>query len=384
MRRLVFLIGAGLLLGFGIAAAQNSVEEVCAALVTQALEIAEEACSTLDANTACYGHPRAEAEAAGDAALTFETPGDKVMLSEVARLQTAPYDAESGEWGIVVVQIGEAVEDNAFNRLLLVGDTTLSNGSTDDVTAFTIVTGAEESCVGAPNSVVMQSAEDTQFSLNGAELALTSGSTAVVTAVPEQALTMLVLIGEATVSAAGEQQTVSAGQMTAVALGGEDGLLVIGAPEIPEAFDFSLIQFLPLHLVSATVEIPAADRWTDTGVEIEAGQAFLVVASELVKTIDYMPWSAPEGHSTADCRAVGREDWDCRCRTLPEWGTCTVDELASMTLVGRVGEGEAFIVGAGGFFTADTTGTLFLGPNDNTFTDNVGAYQAIIVVEAGE
>lgn len=51
-----------------------------------------------------------------------------------------------------------------------------------------------------------------------------------------------------------------------------------------------------------------------------------------------------------------------------------------MTLLGRIGEsGEPFIVGAGGFFTAKADGELFLGPNDNTFTDNVGAYYAFVI-----
>jgi hypothetical protein len=52
-----------------------------------------------------------------------------------------------------------------------------------------------------------------------------------------------------------------------------------------------------------------------------------------------------------------------------------------MRLVGRVGEkGSVFVVGAGGFFATKTDGELFLGANDNTFTDNVGQYEALVLL----
>jgi hypothetical protein len=52
-------------------------------------------------------------------------------------------------------------------------------------------------------------------------------------------------------------------------------------------------------------------------------------------------------------------------------------------MVGRVGaDGRPFIIGAGGFFATNKDGELFLGPNDNKFDDNIGAYQAFIVVNA--
>jgi hypothetical protein len=52
-----------------------------------------------------------------------------------------------------------------------------------------------------------------------------------------------------------------------------------------------------------------------------------------------------------------------------------------MVLVGRVGEdGTPFIVGSGGIFTTAADGALYLGPNDNTFEDNIGSYYALISV----
>ena len=92
-----------------------------------------------------------------------------------------------------------------------------------------------------------------------------------------------------------------------------------------------------------------------------------------------MPWSSPRGHAATDCVAAGRGDWDCRCRSLPEWGTCTLDEVPSMTLLARIGEDTPFIVESGGVFTARAAGILQLGPNDNTFEDNIASYHAIIL-----
>jgi hypothetical protein len=266
---------------------------------------------------------------------------------------------------------------------LMLGDVTLTrvdDGNTEN--DFSVRTSAQEpSCSGAPNKLMLQTPQGVtvDFGLNGAEISVSENTMVVVSAIPYEEMTIMVASGEITITSEGVAQIVVAGEQVVIALGGDTGLVVVAVPGDPGEFDFALIQFLPFQTLSEVVELPSAERWTATGVVLEAGQSYLLVNSGLVKTIDYMPWSAPEGHSTADCSAAGRGDWDCKCRTLPEWGTCTLDEVASMTLLGRIGEeGEAFIVGSGGFFRADAAGELFLGANDNTFTDNVGSYYAII------
>ncbi|MEO1287051.1 MAG: hypothetical protein AAFV93_04730, partial [Chloroflexota bacterium] len=133
------------------------------------------------------------------------------------------------------------------------------------------------------------------------------------------------------------------------------------------------------------IEISAANRWTGTGIMLEEGETYSIVGTEFVKTIDYMPWTGPAGHSSSDCSAAGRDDWDCQCRSSAEWGTCTIDEVNSMLLVGRIGDdGTPFSIGAGGTFTASNSGELFLGANDNTFSDNVGSYYVIITAGSAE
>lgn len=381
-----------------VISAQNSEDDVCAQLVREALETANESCSALEGDVACYGYDVVNVEAVSDTEITFASPGDMVNLADIASIKTARANPNQAEWGIAILNL----EDDEFatvstaSRIVMIGDVSLTPTvppeNVDVVrnlgNRFTLETGDRQSrCLATQNRLLIQThiEQGAELALNGADFAIEPDSVIVADALKDGEMTVLVIKGAVEIVADRESVTISAGEQTVLTLGGDDGLMVVGVPGEPETFDVSVIQFLPFQLTFEVTEIPALDRWTGTGVTLEAGQSYIIMAGELVKTIDYMPWSAPEGHSTADCAAAGRGDWDCRCRTSGEWGTCTLDEVESMRLVGRVGEeGEPFIVGAGGFFAAKTDGELFLGPNDNTFTDNVGAYYAIIAVASDE
>lgn len=381
-----------------LVSAQNSEDEVCAQLVVAAIQTANESCSALEGDVACYGYDVVTAEAVADTDMSFASPGDVVNLSDIASIKTERANPNQGEWGIAVLNL----EDDEFatvstaSRIVMIGDVSLTpTVPPENVEVFrnlgnrfTLETGERQSrCLATQNRVLIQThvEQGAELAFNGAEFVLEPDSVIAVNAFKDGDMTVLVIKGSVTITADDEAMTVKTGETTIILLGGDDGLVVIGAPSQPEPFDIRLIQFLPFQLTFEVTEIPALDRWTATGVELEAGQSYIIMAGELVKTIDYMPWSAPEGHSTADCAAAGRGDWDCRCRTSGEWGTCTLDEVESMRMVGKVGdEGEPFIVGAGGFFAAMTDGELYLGPNDNTFTDNVGAYYAIIAVASDD
>jgi hypothetical protein len=367
--------------------AQDLVDDDCAILVLEALAQAEDVCNDLIAGEACFANGGVEIQTVPTlVAIEFEEPGDTVPIDILTSIQTAPVDVETGEWGIVVLAVpskDQDADEDDFARLIMVGDVALSDADLGDQLAmiddFTVATGeSSEDCLGAPSSLIVQSPEatSTDLRINGADLSL--GSTIVINVVEGDIMTIMVVEGNVTISAEDGVVVVMAGQMTTISLGGDSGLIVISVPTDPIDFDTSIIQFIPFQLVLEVVEIPSLDRWTATGVMLEAGQAFIIMSGELVKTIDYMPWSTPVGHSSADCAAAGRTDWDCRCRSSAEWGQCTIDETESMVMVGRVGEDAAFIVGSGGFFTARSDGELFLGPNDNTFEDNVGSYFAIV------
>jgi hypothetical protein len=366
------------------ATAQNMDTEDCATSIRKALDAATAACRTMTDGSVCIGNGKATTKLQSGEEVPSGTPGKNVALEQIASLQTMPINAKFQDWGIVFVRL------SATTRIIMLGDATMTAASAapnpDSIRAFTFRTGSSKPiCNGAPNKILVQhgSTDVIGLSFNGAEVRLNGGSLLAIDADPKKNMAILVISGSATIAATGKEQTVQAGQMTLLKLGGEDGLLVIAAPTRPAKFRTTLIQFLPLRLLVDVVDVPAGERWTATGVQLKAGQSYMVMGSGLVKTVDELFWAAPQGHSAADCRASGRGDWDCRCRTLPEWGVCTISEAASMTLVGRVGaDGRPFIIGAGGFFATNRDGELFLGPNDNKFDDNIGAYQAFIVVNA--
>jgi hypothetical protein len=61
-----------------------------------------------------------------------------------------------------------------------------------------------------------------------------------------------------------------------------------------------------------------------------------------------------------------------------EFGIFPGPGLRFMALLGRIGDGEPFYIGAGGAFTAEQTGTLWFTPNDNRRTDNQGSYSVLV------
>jgi hypothetical protein len=51
-------------------------------------------------------------------------------------------------------------------------------------------------------------------------------------------------------------------------------------------------------------------------------------------------------------------------------------------LLGRIGSGQPFAIGGGGAIKVDAAGELALGTNDNNFTDNSGAWSAVVTPAA--
>ncbi len=366
--------------GGSSAPVQTIVDDACASLVVNTMTTLEAACGNLSGSSVCFGHAPIAVYAAPD--ISFSKTGDIVPLEMINTIRTGPANVPANEWGTALVRIQPdqaAPEDYAL--ITMVGDVTLHKATSDGRSLILQTGDAQPTCPGTPNSAIIQtpSGITVTLTINGVDLEM-NGAVVVIRATPNGEMWVMVLSGTVIVTAQGGSQTVIIGQMTIILLGGDIGLIAIGLPAFPIAFDFSLIRFIPFYVGVDLVTIPANQRWTPTNIQLQAGQSFIVIASGLVKTIDYMPWSSPAGHPPSDCAAAGRTDWgDCKCRTLPEWGTCSLDGFATMALVARVGEGAPLLIGSGGVFTARNSGVLQLGPNDNTFEDNVGAFRAIVV-----
>lgn len=104
------------------------------------------------------------------------------------------------------------------------------------------------------------------------------------------------------------------------------------------------------------MDVPVDHSWTDTGVDLERGEMFTVLASG---TIDF-------GSANTDPEGYGPDTYD-QYNVVP-----CADHAA---LVGRIGkDGEPFFLGAEAVSVATDAGRLYLGVNDKNIGDNSGSY----------
>jgi hypothetical protein len=107
---------------------------------------------------------------------------------------------------------------------------------------------------------------------------------------------------------------------------------------------------------SFTLEVPVDHSWNDTGVDLERGEMFSVLASG---TIDF-------GAASTDPEGYGPDTYD-QYNVVP-----CVDHAS---LIGRVGQdGLPFFLGAEAVSVATRSGRLYLGVNDKNIGDNSGTY----------
>lgn len=105
-----------------------------------------------------------------------------------------------------------------------------------------------------------------------------------------------------------------------------------------------------------TVDVPVDHSWSDTGVDLERGEMFSVLASG---TIDF-------GSASTDPEGYGPDTYD-------QYNVVPCADHAG--LVGRIGQdGEPFFLGAEAVSVATRAGRLYLGVNDKNIGDNSGSY----------
>jgi PA-IL-like protein len=106
--------------------------------------------------------------------------------------------------------------------------------------------------------------------------------------------------------------------------------------------------------------VSAQQAWSNTGIVLNRGEVFTVNATgEIATGGGDNPKSTPGGSG----------------RTEP--GN-PLPGVATGTLIGRIGNGQPFVIGTQTRVTAPAAGQLFLGINDTNFGDNQGTYQVEI------
>ena len=114
-------------------------------------------------------------------------------------------------------------------------------------------------------------------------------------------------------------------------------------------------------------EVPADKEWTDTGIDLLAGDSLRIRADG---TIHYT--------SSKTCGPNGGErEWGDLIRALP---VNDVGRGALIGLIGQAGTATPFYIGAEAAFTVEKSGRLFLGINDDNYQNNSGRFRVRIEI----
>ena len=234
----------------------------CDQMISGAIERVGSTCDTLGRNQICYGNRNVEVEyRGGDQGFTFADSGDILDLASVGLLRTAPFNEQTGDWGIAVIKAQANLEDAMPGQnvtFLLFGDTEIEN-PTADMQAVRIRTGfGSVECEGAPPAAVMiqsPNGQSVSMNINGAEITL--ASTVLITADSEGAkeMTVSTVEGHAEVKSFEVTQTVLPGAR--VSLPVDEDLTVSGPPSEPEAFDVALVRAAPVRLLERPITLPS-------------------------------------------------------------------------------------------------------------------------------
>lgn len=119
-----------MLLSFGgFVAAQN--QATCSAVATQALTVAEQVCTGLGRNSACYGHETVDATFTEPQPVAFfSQPGDLTSTTILETITTSPLNTLLDEWGIALLNVQANIPNTLPGQnvtFLLLGDVKVNN-----------------------------------------------------------------------------------------------------------------------------------------------------------------------------------------------------------------------------------------------------------------
>ena len=118
---------------------------------------------------------------------------------------------------------------------------------------------------------------------------------------------------------------------------------------------------IPPRMRERNVTVNPTQAWTDTGIEVRAGQEIYF------QTSGQVTWSPNKRVDANGTRNSGSNP----NRPLPS--------RDGGALLGRIGERDIFLIGLDmGPFRVRQNGRLYLGVNDDNLEDNTGAYRVIV------
>ena len=144
-----------------------------------------------------------------------------------------------------------------------------------------------------------------------------------------------------------------------------------GTPGSPSSFNAASPE---LHAASRTLNVPADQAYTDTGIAVSGEDRLHFGASGKVE------WRLDcTGHCLKGPNGIPTTKHLCRHLQRPgdRYGKFTAPGLACFSLIGKIrSDGTPFEVGQTLTYTvpASDSGELYLGFNDNRYVDNSGSY----------
>ncbi len=233
----------------------------CAAFIEQAVRTARASCASAGLNQLCYGFPQVSVAGQPGTQPLFSRTGDRLAVAGLTGIFAAPLSLEQQSWGIAFISLPdspEGIQAAPLVTLVLVGDVALE-ATTPDFRAFQLSAAQNRDCVDrVANGLLIQASTGKQpaFRINGA--LVSSTATLFITAQRAQSMQIVALDGVGVISANNRVQVVQPGMQVVLSLGGAAGLDVNSSPSLPEPVAQANITRLPLALLPAPVEIPAA------------------------------------------------------------------------------------------------------------------------------
>jgi hypothetical protein len=128
----------------------------------------------------------------------------------------------------------------------------------------------------------------------------------------------------------------------------------------------------------APFRIPADVEWVSTGISVEEGQTVYLRTRGVAIT-------APLATYPAALSGPDGQVWNLGCGQYEGAPPpCALDDAPYGALVGRVGpSGDPFLIGGASWFTAPTSGHLYLTVNDNLgfYSDNLAGFTVLFTGE---
>ena len=233
----------------------------CPAMVQEAVAATGNICADVGRNQACYGNISIDTQLSDDA-LAFDKEGDMVDLTSVESMTLSPLDAGTGAWGVALLSVQANIPDTVPGQnvsFLIFGDVEITNAGSA-MEAFYFKGGiGDAGCSEAANGILIQTPQGVgEIELVANDVKITLGSTAFLTAQPEENMTVALLEGSGSVEAEDVTQPLEVGMQVSIPM--DEDLSADGPPSEPEPIPDTVAPLLTtVHEAEDDTEATAGD-----------------------------------------------------------------------------------------------------------------------------